>query len=246
MFARVVSAIKEFGAGPAVIYLADRVLQRISASWHLRFYELMVQPIPERPLLPGNLVKSLSFREIAAGDPELELMPAPAGVRAARFAQGSVCLGMFRKGELIGYSWFVFNRYAEDEARFDFVLDSPIDSVFDFDLYLFPEHRLGLGFAGLWHGVNEHLRARGIRYTFSRLNRFNLASRRAHEHLGWRRIGRAFVLQLGSVELIFTGLAPFIRLSLSPDSRMLLRLSPRALQAEGGGSLPAASAGPTA
>lgn len=241
MFNRLLSVFSQFGVGPGIVYLADRALGAVSSNWRVRFYELMVQPIPDRSLLSPGLVKNLSYRQIRDGDPALDLMPAPFHVRTARFAQGSVCLGMFRKDQLIGYSWFTFVRYAEDEARCDFELESPSDSAFDFDLYLFPEHRLGIGFAGLWHGVNDYLRARGIRYTFSRLNRFNLPSRRAHQHLGWKRVGRAFVVQVAGVEFIISGLPPYVWLSLTTGSRMRLRLAPDVLRTKGQ-SIPAASA----
>ena len=32
----------------------------------------------------------------------------------------------------------------------------PDRSVFDFDLYVMPEHRLGLGFMAVWHGANHY------------------------------------------------------------------------------------------
>ena len=72
------------------------------------------------------------------------------------------------------------------------------DSVFDFDFYIYPEHRMGLAFVALWNGANAFLSSRGIRFpTFSRLTRFNTA-RIAHRHFGWKHVGRALFLQLGS------------------------------------------------
>ena len=102
-------------------------------------------------------------------------------------------------------------------------------SVFDFDFYLFPDYRLGLGFVALWNGANQFLQTRGIRYTFSRLTRFNVASRRAHAHLGWKCVGRALFLKAWRVELMLATIAPFTFLSWSGRQRPRLRLRPDVL-----------------
>jgi hypothetical protein len=98
--------------------------------------------------------------------------------------------------------------------------------VFDFDVYIFPEHRLGRGFAALWHGAGVYLRARGIDMTFSRLTRFNLQSQRAHAHLGNRKIASAVFLKLGTVELMFATNTPFLHVSCRATDRVHLRLTP--------------------
>ena len=103
-------------------------------------------------------------------------------------------------------------------------------SVFDFDFYLFPEHRMGLAFAALWNGANAFLSRNGIRYTFSRLTRFNVASRRAHQHLGWKLVGRALFLQLGRFEMMLATLAQFVTFSVAAAQRVRLTLGPAALR----------------
>jgi hypothetical protein len=185
----------------------------------------MVQPLGDKPLLPERFSKRLEVREIRAGDPALELMPPPARIRQARFAQQAVCLGGFRDGRLIGYLWFCRGAYDEDEVRCTYVIAPENDSVFDFDFYIFPEYRMGVAFAALWQGAAEYLRARGVRHTFSRLTQFNLSSRRAHDHLGWRPVGRAIFVQLGPVELMAATLPPYLHVSLPSTRRVRLRLS---------------------
>ena len=69
---------------------------------------------------------------------------------------------------------------------------------------------MGIGFVAVWHGANQYLQARGIRYTFSRLTRFNVASRRAHAHLGWKCVGRALFLKAWRVELMLATIAPYV------------------------------------
>jgi hypothetical protein len=221
---RLAAPFRELGWLAGLLYLIDRGLQRLSPRLRLFAYEFMAQPIPDTPLLPSSLSKNLSFREIGRGDPEVERMPARPEIKRTRFDQGAVCLGAYRKGELIGYIWLCFNAYDEDEVRCTYRLGEPQSSVFDFDLYVLPEHRLGIGFAAVWHGANAYLREHGIRYSFSRLTRSNIASRRSHAHFGWLCVGRAAFLQAGSVELMLATLSPYVSVSIGPRRRALLTL----------------------
>jgi len=226
---RLASPLREFGAGAGVLYILGRALQGFSPHVALRVYELMVQPIPDKPLLPERLRKGLEIREIRRGDADIGLMPARPEIKESRFAQGAVCLGAYRNGELIGYLWLCFDQYEEDEARCTYVLAPHGQAVFDFDLYIFPEHRMGLGFVGIWNGVNEYLRSRNIRFTFSRLTRFNLPSRRAHAHLGWKLVANVVFLQAWNLELMFATIWPFFHVSSRRRNRVTLRLTPGGL-----------------
>jgi hypothetical protein len=233
---RLVAPMKEFGPAAGSLYLLDRLLRSVSPRLGLYVYDLMVQPIGAKPLLPAGLTRSLSFVEICKGDPATALMPAREEIKASRFDQGARCLAVYRKGELIGYCWLCFVRYHEDEVRATFELAWPDVSVFDFDLYVMPEHRMSIAFMATWHGVNAFLHDRGIRYTFSRMTRFNLASRRAHARLGSRRVGRALFLQAWQVEVMVSTLAPFVCLTWS--RRVRLRLAPDALEGSAAASAP--------
>lgn len=229
MFQKLTSPFKEFGAFAGALYLIDRLLSRISPNLRLFCYELMVQPIHDKPLIPDRMTRSLDIREIKRGDPELDLMPVPPEIIEFRLKQNAICLGMFKKGEFIGYIWFCFGVYEEDEVRCVYLLTPEKEAVFDFDLYLFPEHRLGLGFIGIWEGANKFLYKRGIRYTFSRLTRFNLASRKAHDHLGWKRVGQAYFLKVWRLELMISTVSHFLGLSLRKSGRIRLKLCPDVL-----------------
>ncbi|MEO8247888.1 MAG: GNAT family N-acetyltransferase [Burkholderiales bacterium] len=213
------------------LYVANRVLRRISARCGLYVYELMVQPISSKPMLPANLAKNLTFEELESGHPDIARMPAREDIKALRFEQGARCLGVYRKGQMIGFIWFCFNVYLEDEVRCTYQLSEPERSVFDFDLYVFPEHRMGIGFMAIWHGANSWLRERGVEYTFSRLTRFNLASRKSHAHLKWKRVGVALFLQLWRTEVMLATVSPFVAATSSRDKRVLLRLGPDVLRA---------------
>jgi hypothetical protein len=225
---RLSSPFSEFGWTAGLAYVVDRALNSISARFRLRVYDVVVQPIVDKPLLKPSLARHIELREIRRGDPELALMPVPSEIKDLRFEQNAICLGVFKRNEFVGYMWFCFGRYEEDEVRCTYELISPAESVFDFDLYLFPEHRMGLAFVGAWNSANAFLRSRDVKYTFSRLNRFNLPSRRAHKHLGCQSIGRTLFLQLGRFELMLGTMYPFIHLSLDKLYRVNLRIDPRA------------------
>jgi acetyltransferase (GNAT) family protein len=226
MVHKLVDLYRQYGLVTGLFYGIDRMLQRLSSRLRFHAYQIMVQPITDRPLLPERHARRFEFREIRRGDPEVGLMPARPDIKEARFAQSAVCLGAFRDGRLTGYLWFCYGRYEEDEARCTYVVAPEGHAVFDYDLYVLPEHRMGSAFAGIWHGASEYLRNRGIRYTFSRYTRFNLASRRAHERLGGRPVGSAVFLQLGPIQLMAATLWPFLHVSLSRSQRVTLRLRP--------------------
>ncbi|MFO1430041.1 MAG: N-acetyltransferase [Candidatus Competibacteraceae bacterium] len=232
MLDKLTGPFKEFGFFAGLLYAIDRVFLRLSPRLRLYFYELMVQPIPEKPLLPVRFAKGIDIREIKRGDPELDLMPIRPEIKKLRFEQNAICLGAFQKDQFIGYIWFCFRAYEEDEVRCTFVLTPEDQAVFDFDLYLFPEYRMGLGFIGIWNGANAFLRSRGIKFTFSRLTRFNLASRRAHEHLGWKCVGRTVFLQVWRFELMVATIFPYLYLSLRKSGRARLKLRPAVLLSE--------------
>lgn len=229
MLDRLISPFKHFGFFAGLLYGLDRILVRVSPAHRLYFYEVMVQPISDKPLLPSRLTEQLRIREIRPGDPELELMPARPEIRDTRFSQNAICVGVFTDAAFIGYIWFCFRAYEEDEVRCTFVLTPEDEAVFDFDLFVFPEHRMGLAFAGIWNEASKYLRSRGIRYTFSRLTRFNTASRRAHRHLGWKPVGRTVFLRAWGMEVMVATLAPYFHVSLSGADRVRLKLRPDVL-----------------
>jgi hypothetical protein len=227
------SSFKEFGFFAGFVYLTDQVLSKVSPKLRLYYYDLMIQPILSDPLLPARFTKRLEFREIKQGNPDIDQMPIRAEIKQSRFRQGAICLGAYNQNELIGYIWFSFDTYREDEVRCTFVLHPKDQSVFDFDLYLFPKHRLGLGFASLWDGANDFLRSQGVHYSYSRLTRFNVASRRAHDRLGCKCLGHCLFLKILNVELMFSTILPFLYLSISPSNRVHLKMRPDALFGSG-------------
>lgn len=227
---RLASPFRDFGPAAGSLYVVDRLLRRISPRLGLQVYEFMVQPIGGARLLPAGLSKNLAAREIVEDDAAVAAMPALAHIKAQRFRRGARCLGVYRKGQLLGYSWYVRERYEEDEVRCTYELSDREASIFDFDFYVLPEHRMGIAFLAVWQGMNETLAPQGLRHTFSRMTRFNLASRRAHARLGAKRVASAVFVQAWGVELMASTVAPWIGITWRPSQRVVLRLRPDVLQ----------------
>lgn len=223
MSSRFLMAYRQFGAIAGTLYLMDRALSSITPQLRLFVYELMVQPIPAEPILKMRDGRTLDVRIVQPGHSALGLMPLPTSTIQSRFGQGATCLGAFREDQLVAYMWYCNRRYDEDEVRCTYSLAPDAESVFDYDFYIFPVYRLSRAFASLWNGAIEHLHRRGIRYTFSRVTRFNLASRSAHSRLGWRRVGRAAFLKIWQLECMVATVSPFISVTLTGRPRLYLR-----------------------
>lgn len=133
---KLISPFREFGIFAGLLYIIDRLLRQVSPNLRLYFYEMLVQPISDEPLLPARFLGALEVREIRRGDPEVALMPARPDIKELRFQQNATCLGAFHRGKFIGHIWFCSRSYEEDEVRCTFLLPDGDESVFDFDLYI--------------------------------------------------------------------------------------------------------------
>lgn len=228
MLERYLSPFREFGPADGLLYATDRALARLASGLRLYCYDLMAQPVPDHRILPAHVAEKFVIRQIHRDDPEAAAMPVRPEIRDARYAQNAICLGAFRRGELIGYIWFAFGEYEEDEVRCTFVVHPPLSSVFDFDLYVFPEHRMSFAFMAIWDGANAFLRSRGIRRSFSRLTRFNTGSRRAHLKLGSKAVGQAMFFKAWRIEFMVANISPYVHASWSPTRRARIALHPHA------------------
>lgn len=212
---KITSAIAEFGIFAGILYGIGQILDRSNSRLKLCYFEIMVQPVWSTSLAPANLTKSFEIRELGPDSPDVARFPRPDEIISQRFDQNAMCLGGYKKGELIGFLWLKFGEYHEDEVRCIFAPEPVSNTVFDFDIYLFPEHRLGIGFIALWDGANNYLKSRGIDYTCSRVSRFNTGSRQSHRHLGSRRAGKAVFLCGTSRQLMIGSQKPYIHFSIN-------------------------------
>jgi hypothetical protein len=191
---------REAGTRVALLYVLHRLLQAASRGRAgVVSYTLLAQPIqPAAPSPPLRPDAASEVREVRPGDPLAEHFPRPAAVNARRWAAGARCHAITVKGRFAGTIWIQRDAYDEDEVRCTFVLDSPAESCWDFDVYIEPTFRLGRSMARLWQAVSGELACQGVRWTFSRISDFNRDSLRSHARLGARPVCDATFLVLGS------------------------------------------------
>jgi hypothetical protein len=190
------------GRSVAALYVLHRVLQRVSGGRAAIVpYVLVAQPVGNPALADVKPDASTVVRRITPDDPVVASFPRPAEVNAQRFADGSECYVAWVKGQFAGHIWIARGRYVEDEVRCVYEIADPVTCVWDYDVYVEPRLRLGRAMARLWRAVDDDLAARGVRWSFSRINRFNAASMRAHQRLGAVEIGRVMFSVVGSLQL---------------------------------------------
>ena len=207
------AAVKEFGIAHACVYMVDRSLNRLGGR--VLLYRIVAQPVLGQALLGQTRGQTITVRQVSADDNALKQMPLDRRVIDYRAEQNAVCLGAFQGGQMIGCLWLCLGPYLEDEVRCRFVPVPLGKAAWDFDIYLLPEHRVGLAFARLWDEANRFLRERGIACSMSRISALNRRSLAAHARLGARTVGTAFFLRIGQMQLTLASLSPNFHLSLS-------------------------------
>lgn len=203
--------LRALGWANGWLYLLNRVMERPTGGWlRLVKYDLMVQEARGRPLLPAHRGRNIHVREAGPADPLLSRVPgrSPETV-GARFEAGARCLIAEVDQEFAGFLWFVRGDYAEDEVRCTFRPEPVGASVWDFDVFVAPRHRLSPVFLKLWQEANRLLQREDIVCACSRISAFNPSSRAAHHRLGAQRQGGVVFLCIGPWQL---ALGPSARL----------------------------------
>lgn len=224
-------AIRQLGWINACLYWLGRLLARLTAGrWTLHKYLFLAQPLGQQALCPGR-GRDIEVRLLERLNQLDQLPPGyprPAAVLAERYAQGAQSLAALRNGELAGFLWFLPGAYQEDEVRARYLLPAA-NAVWDFDVYVRPQDRLGWTFRRLWDETRLLLRARAMRWSCSRISAFNGASLRAHAALGTVRLGTATFLRCGRWQWMCASLPPYLHLSRGPAAFPRLRLDTRHL-----------------
>lgn len=224
MFASARQLATTLGPGTAAGYALARALE-IATRGRLRLiaYRFVAQPVPRDGESAPVRAGPIALRNLHADDPLVAQFPRPPSVIARRFRDGAHCLAAIKGDRLVGFLWFKEREYVEDEVRCIYRFD-PQTAVWDFDVYIEPELRLGRLFARLWDFANRELRARGYRWTLSRISAFNAASLAAHQRLGARRVGSALFIVAGSVQVSFASCAPYVHIGWREDMRPVFSL----------------------
>jgi GNAT superfamily N-acetyltransferase len=209
---RFLDPIRQLGIMAGLLYAVARTLRCVTGGDVVRHYLFTAQPVPERPLSRRTRQQQVRIEMIPPEDYQLTWFPRPAHVIADRFRQGGLCFGAFKGDEAVGCLWLARDEYWEDEVACRFVPEPAHLAVWDFDVYVKPEHRGGRVFAYLWDEAFQWLRDNGYRWTMSRIDGFNPASIRAHRRLGARVMGRGIFFVAGNLQFSFFTVRPFVNL----------------------------------
>lgn len=190
---------KELGTTLMLDYLGRRTLAAVGIG--LQRYHLVLQPVATKAWVPERHRASFDIREVDQTSYRVEWFPRPAEVVQARFNQGAHCWVAFKDEKPVGCQWLLPGPYLEDEVRCRFVPVPQGSLVWDFDVYVTPELRLGRLFLLLWDTTNRWMRQRGIDCSASRIDTLNLQSIRSHQRMGARIIGNAWFVNLAGLQL---------------------------------------------
>lgn len=227
MIKQVKDPIQRLGITNGLLYLLGRFLQKISVGhWRLIRYYIVAQPIPSPPAPSCRPSPESTVEEAFADNEVCASFPRPKEIIADRFRNGNTCLVAKVKGRFAGYFWYARNHYEEDEVRCHFVLADPVITVWDYDVHVEPEFRMGRTLARLWDNANQRFEKEQVLWSFSRISAFNSESLNAHKRLGTRRINTLSFLCLGQIQFAFGLPGRFVHCSGSVNGRPQLRLTP--------------------
>jgi hypothetical protein len=190
-----VQTIQLIGLAGVASYGVARVVHRMGALDYQRA-RIVEVPIAGIPAMPRG------FRVIEIGQDALAAHPIDISPeeQARRFAGGAICLAAFNpRNEFIGVTWVAMSHFEDDSLALAFHL--PPDAGWDTGLWIAPEHRLGRGFAALFAGMADWLRARGATRSFSKILDYNVPSLRAHERLGAVPHGNMIMARIGKLQI---------------------------------------------
>lgn len=210
----------ELGLANGALYLADRVLQRLSGGRaRIIRYQFFAQPVPQTA--PPPATGKCQVHIVSADDPIVREFPRPPQVIARRFADGATCFVAQMGERFAGFLWIARDAYEEDEVRCRFELVPASICAWDFDVYVEPDFRIGRSFSRLWQTANAHLAAQGVQWSLSRISAFNPASLAAHRRLGIRPLSTATFIVLGPVQISFVPDRTRVNLHNRPIIRLL-------------------------
>ena len=214
MISKIKQGVAELGWKNWLFYALGRALEAASGgSVQIFRYTLVAQPVAEAAYLPSHRGANIEVREISREDLLIASFPRSMEMIRERFDQGSRCFAATRNSEFMGYIWFSLDSHLEDEVRVHYLLPASAMSVWDFDVYVVPEQRMGFVFLRLWDTAYTFLRTRGVRWSISRIATGNLASHAAHKRLGATPIGWASFLVLGPIQVMFSSCSPYVHFS---------------------------------
>lgn len=161
---------------------------------------------------------------VSVSDAVVGSFPRPAEVIASRFARQHTCLVATSKGRFAGFLWYALEHYEEDEVCCRFDLNPKANGVWDYDVHVEPQFRLGRTFARLWDEANRRLSEQGFRWSFSRISAFNVQSLQSHKKLGLKVQSSLTFFCFGPLQIMVSSCAPHINISWNGIGRPVVRV----------------------
>jgi GNAT superfamily N-acetyltransferase len=212
--------ILELGLLNALLYVSHRLLSAMSGgACGLFVYELVIQPVARDARLAPHLRRDLDVRRLSGNDARgLGAASDPREIET-RLVRGDVCVAAFMSGKLAGYHWVCHGEFEETDIRCCLAPEPRGITVWDYDLFVQPQYRVGVLFTGLWDEMNAYLHKQGCQWTASLISGFNKASLNAHLRLGARRRAKLVFIKFFVWQVYVGTIAPFIYLSISPRAK---------------------------
>jgi hypothetical protein len=209
------------------LYWLGRLLNSLTfGHGKLYIYLFCAQPIGAGTFDAVRDSADTVVQPVPLGNSLIAHFPRPSEIIAQRFARGSVCYAAIVKREFAGHIWLASDFYDEDEVRCRYALPSDQQSVWDYDVYIEPRHRLGRALGRLWKGVDAALSGQGVRWSVSRISLFNATSIQTHERLGAIHLATGVFVILGPMQLALFSKVPYIHFGMCATQRPALALQP--------------------
>jgi hypothetical protein len=221
--------VSQAGWTVTLLYAMDRVLRAVKVG-RTHSYIIVCQPLVEDPAY-RTVATRIECRKLR--DVDYMQLRDDLSVIAYRKSQGGIPIGAFLEGKLMGVLWYTSRAFAEDEVRAIF---DPLPTgriAWDFGVEVYPEYRLGRAFYVLWRYAINEMRAKGLKYSLSRINALNTASVRTHKSLGGLVVGRVNFVCLGSMQLSWSSFAPRFHVAIPSTNPPHYKIDVRALGSNG-------------
>lgn len=211
-----IASLKLLGLAGVVSYAAARLAAKAGMVGYSRL-TLVAVPVAGMPDMP----KGFRVEPISPGALLEHVIDVPPDVQALRFDQNMTCLAAFnRKDELVGITWVGAGPFEEDAMPIRFHV--PSDAAWDAGLWIKPQHRLGRGFAALWAGTAEWLRAHDRRWSISWIADYNLPSLLSHRRMGAVTMNQVMTFRFFRWQYMAEGRPKLVRISGSKPADMFL------------------------
>ena len=200
-FGRIIEVRRKYGAWAVVQLLTDRALNLVA---NVIISNLICVDADSAGEPPGSDprfdFRILSPDELAAfgQDPVYEVEPAFV-VRASR--GHDVCFAALDGPRLASYGWFALGCIEREHC--EVAMSYPAHVAYSYKGFTHPDYR-GQGlYAAVKRRALQALAARGVTTFISSINWTTWASLRSNDRLGYRKLGRLVLIELGGRRLAF-------------------------------------------